>query len=201
MSKIDCLVISLEGRERYLEECLNSLKPVEDKLNIKVVSDKNVSQQQVRYDHFHSSESSIITWVNDDDRFVNSGAFEECLKQLENPSIVGASTVANMIDKNGNMIRERYNYHSYSKKMHQLTPTHVHELTFVRRDIAIKYLDETYLYLRDHHSWYLTNMMVRDGRWFKSDKIGYEWRIHGSNSHLSADINQANYAREKFLTP
>jgi hypothetical protein len=37
MNKVDCLVIHIPGREKYLDECLNSLKPAEDKLNIIVV--------------------------------------------------------------------------------------------------------------------------------------------------------------------
>jgi GT2 family glycosyltransferase len=202
MNKVDCLVIHIPGREKYLDECLNSLKPAEDKLNIIVVRNECfLPQQQVRYDHFHSTDSKIVTWVNDDDLFVNSGALEECLMKLENSNVVGASTTASMINQDGSVKRERYNPHPYNKKLHQQTTTHVHELTLVKKDIAIKYIDETYLYLDDHHSWYLTNMMVRHGQWFKSNKIGYKWRIHCRNEHLTADINQANYARQKFLTP
>lgn len=201
MNKVECLILVIPGREHLLEKCLESIKPVESILNVNIISDVNLKEQEVRYNHFHESKSNLITWLSDDDLFVNSGALEECLQQLENPNVVGASTVANLIYYEGNSIRKRYNFNPYSKRLHQQSVTHVHELTVVKREVAVNYVDDIFLSLNHHHLWYLTNMMVRHGEWYKSKKVGYEWRIHHTNAHRQATTDQYKLAREKFLTP
>jgi hypothetical protein len=184
MNKIDCYILTIPGREHFLEQCLSSLKPAESIFNIHIYLNDDLNiPSAVSYVIKNRIKSPIFTYISDDDLYVDAGAAEQCLRKLENIEYVGASTTANMIDENGALMKRGYNPEPYSKKLHHEHPTHVHEMIFLRTNIVKEYLDPTFESLNVLHYWYLTMSVVQHGKWFKSARIGHQWRMHPGNVH------------------
>jgi hypothetical protein len=197
---VNCLspTISSEERRQFNAPCFKSIEVLEDRYNVERHIHTNLSLPHSFKETFSKVKTEYITWINDDDIFIDEGGLDECYDKVKNGGFIGAATSSYKIDHTGKIIEHMWKGQPYTTQKHRIYPTFVHEMTVLRTEDLLSVMDDNFLSFYSLHWWYATQMIALRGNFFKSFKLGYGWRKHGKNSS-TFNMNVSDYKRLKNL--
>lgn len=173
MHDIDVHILrSSNENSHWLSECLNSLS--NELINIHHSPSIKGDTRLARFNAYHLGGAPYVSYVDSDDMIV-PGIFELCKVFLdENPGVGGVYTRSYLIDTDGGVtgllentgdmivhqlvvMRRVHVIDTYNKSWTQISPVRTESIDFFREYTA--------------HGWQQIN------------KMGYKWRLHGTNTH------------------
>ncbi|APG25579.1 glycosyltransferase family protein [Syntrophotalea acetylenica] len=194
---IDVHVLLLpDSNPDWWQECRASMQG--EPINLHLVDGMvgHIGRRRAR--GFGLGAAPYVSCVDPDD-LVIPGAFEACLKVLEDhPEACGAYTDQLLIDAKGKVIKPGIWSGMPWNPLLQLEPKYLHPVYVMRRRFMQKYLLELGRW-PNMAEFVLKGLITAHGPWIHVNRFGYKWRMSGNAAHKRQSLMHVYAARWRVI--
>lgn len=179
----------------WVDACIDSL--ARQPVNIHHISGTVGDIRQSRYDGFQRGTADYVSYVDLDD-LVHPNAFERLYEQLSNASHLSAVySTSLLIDEHGNEHGLIHPYRRWCSENLMRCSAEVHQLVLARRDIMLAVYDEWWDEIPPlvYTELFVNATMGAIQPLRAVDVVGYSWRRHQTNAHLTNPYSAAEHSR------
>ncbi len=182
MKKVDVHIV-VSQNEPWFPQCFDSLK--NEPVNIFYIDAIPGHTSAARTLGFLNGDSEYVSFVDPDDEVI-PGIFSDCIEILEkDKSLSGVYTDEILINANGEFLNNGWSMNPPTLPWLQELHQGIHHLRVLRRSAVMKCLP---LKTKRMPEIILMHEIKKCGPLHHLNKIGYKWRIHGSNTYMTYTV-------------